>query len=313
MKPQVALILALSMLPACASIPLRPAPQKLQPWTVALRNQQPEDAFAAVYRVGPYRLVFVGAQHTNQNDSLTFRIIRDAYANFKFDTVIAEGFPTSWGVNPPRILDDVARSKVATDGFVEGGETVPTVLGAQQQLARVFGGETDDLGIKKQVAANGISEKDLLGFYVLRNVPQWIGERELKDASDPRLAALVKKALARQRDRLQMSVDTLSDYPEWLAWYEETNGKPLNASFDTEEVGPLADGRLGTNRIAYAVSRARDAYLHRLIVDHLNSRENVLVVFGGSHLMIHRPALDAVLGSPCYSGTDVRRAATTCH
>ncbi len=313
MKPQVALILALSMLSACASIPLRPAPQKLQPWTAALRDQQPEDAFAAVYRVGPHRLVFVGAQHANQNDSRTFRIIHDAYANFKFDTVIAEGFPTAWGANPSRILDDVARSKVATDGFVEGGETVPTVLGAQQQSARVFGGETNDLDIKKQVAADSVSAKDLLGFYVLRNVPQWISERELKDAGDPRLAALVNKALARQRDRLQISVDTLRDYSEWLAWYEETNRKPLNASFDTEEVGPLADGHMGTKKIAYAVSRARDADLHRLIVDHLNSRENVLVVFGGSHLMIHRPALDSLLGRPCYAGTDLRRAAMTCH
>ena len=59
-------------------------------------------------------------------------------------------------------------------------------------------------------------------------------------------------------------------------------------------------------------ARERAAYLHRLIVTHLNSGESVLVVFGESHLMIHKPALDAVLGSPCYVGADMARAAADC-
>lgn len=312
MKHTVPFVALLSMLAACASLPLHPAPQKLQPWTTALRDQQPADAFAIVYRAGSRRLVFVGAQHANQNDSLTFRLIRDAYATVKFGSVIAEGFPTSWGVNPDRIFAYVSRSKVAADGFVEGGETIPTVLGARAQASRLIGGEADDLEIRTQVTANGVSDRDLLGFYVLRNVPQWISERELKDAGDPRLQALVDTALTRQRDRLQLPVTILPNYAEWASWYQKTNGHPLSASFDTEEVGPLADGQFGTNKTAYAVSRARDGYLHRLIIDHLNSRENVLVVFGGSHLMIHQPALDAVLGRPCYTGTDLHVAVISC-
>lgn len=312
MRFAITLVSTMTLLSACVALPLNPAPKKLQPWTTTLRDRQPNGPFAAVYHVGARHLVFIGAQHENQNDSPTFRMIRDAYAIFKFDTVIAEGFPTSWGPNPARILDEVAKTKTATDGFVEGGETVPTVLGAQQQAARLWGGETNDLEIKGQVAANGISDKDLLGFYILRSLPQWIGEREIKDAKDRRLPLLVERALARQHDRLQISATTLPDYVQWRAWYEATNGKPLDASFDTEEVGPLADGRFGTNKVAYAVSKARDTYLHRLMIDHLNAKESVLVVFGGSHLMIHRPALDAVLGKPCYAGTDLRIAAKPC-
>lgn len=293
-------------------MPLNPAPQKLQAWTTTLRDQQPEGAFAAVYRVGSHHLAFIGAQHENQNDSPTFRMIRDGYAAFKFDTVIAEGFPTSWGSNPARVLDEVAKTKIGADGFVEGGETVPTVLGAQKQAARLIGGEPDDAEVKKLVTMDGVSERDLLGFYVLRNLPQWIGEREIRDAADPRLPSLVDPALARQRHRLELPATTLRNFAKWLAWYESTNGKPLSVSFDTEEIGPLADGRFGTNRIAYAVSKARDAYLHRMIIDHLSAKETVLVVFGGSHLMIHRPALDAVLGKPCYAGNEMARAATSC-
>jgi hypothetical protein len=297
---------------ACATLPLKPRPQKLQSWTATLRDQQPVGPFAAVYRIGSRRLVFVGAQHENQNTSPTFQMIREAYTSFKFDAVIAEGFPTSWGANPTRILDLVSKSGTSADGFVEGGETVPTVMGAQQQAARLFGGEPDDTEVRRLVVIEGITDRDLLGFYVLRSLPQWIGERQINDAADPRLQSLVVAALSRQRERLRLPAQTIPDYAAWLSWYEMTNGKPLNASFDTEEVGPLADGHFGTNKIAFAVSKARDSYLQRLMIDHLNAGESVLVVFGGSHLMIHRPALDAVLGHPCYAGNELALAAKSC-
>jgi len=302
----------LLLLSGCVAAPLRPALEKLEPWTTSLRDRQPEDAFAAVYKRGRHRLVFVAAQHANRNDSLTFRLIRDAYATFQFDTVIAEGFATSRGVNPPSIFKYAAESGPEADGFVEGGETVPTALGARQENAKLWGGEPDDLDIKAGVLAEGISDADLLGFYVLRNVPQWIGERKIEDAGDSHLKPLVEAALTKSRAALQLPADVLAGYAEWTEWYEALNRKRIGVSFATEEVGPLADGKFGTNRIAFAISRARDAYLHKLIISHLNAGESVLVVFGGSHLMIQRPALDAAIGQPCYVGTELRRTALTC-
>ncbi len=304
--------LILLFLSGCAAVPLRSAPEKLEPWTTRLRERQPEDAFAAVYKRGGQRLVFVAAKHANRDDSLTFRLIRDAYAAFQFDTVIAEGFPTSRGANPRSIFEYVAKSGPRSDGFVEGGETVPTVVGARQEKAKLWGGEPDDLDIKEQVIAEGISETDLLGMYVLRNIPQWIGERKIAHAGDPRLKPLVEEVLATDRAALQLPPSVLANYAEWASWYQRLNGKALGPDFVTEETGPLADGRFGTNRVAFAVSRARDAYLHKLMIGHLNAGESVLVVFGGSHLMIHRPALDAAIGRPCYVGTQVLHAASAC-
>ena len=152
----------------------------------------------------------------------------------------------------------------------------------------------------------------MLGFYVLRNIPQWIREQKIADAGDPRLAPLVDAALYKDRAALQLPAGTLPGFAAWSAWYRRLNGKPIGADFTTEEAGPLADGRFGSNRIAYAISRERAAYLHELVVRHLNAGESVLVVFGASHLMIHRPALDAVLGPPCYSGADLQQAAADC-
>ncbi len=302
----------LVMLTGCATSSWVPAVGKLQPWTTVLRDQQPDEAFAAVYKAGSKHLVFLGAKHANRVDSPTFRMIEAAYAAFRIDTVIAEGFPTSRGANPPATIAWAARNLPTADGFVEGGETVPTVMGSQREPATLLGGEADDLEIKARVAADGVSAEDLLGFYVLRNIPQWIGERQISDAGDPRLSALVSAALAKNRESLQLAPGILPDFAAWAAWYQRLNQRPIGPAFVTEEVGPLADGRFATNRIGHAISRARAAHLHHLIIAHLNARETVLVVFGASHLMIHRPALDTVLGEPCYTGADLMAAAAAC-
>lgn len=300
------------LLSACAASPLRPATEKLQPWTTHLRDQQSGEAFAAVYKRGAHRLVFVAAQHANRDDSATFRLIREAYENFHFDTVIAEGFPTSRGANPPSVIKYAAENGANAEGFVEGGETVPTVLGAGRQRANLWGGEADDVEVKAQVLSAGFSAADLLGFYVLRSIPQWIAEHKIDSAGDSRLKPLVESALARNRVTLRLPNAVLSDYSQWASWYSAANRKPIDAGFVTEEVGPLADGKFYSNRIAYAVSRARDSYLHQLIISHLKAKENVLVVYGASHLMIQRPALDAAIGRPCYVGTELARSVSAC-
>lgn len=302
----------LLFLSGCAAAPVRPAPEKLEPWTTSLRDRQPDDAYAAVYKWRRHRLVFIAAQHANRDDSLTFRLIRDAYATFRFQTVIAEGFPTSRGANPISLYKYAAENGPKADGFVEGGETVPTVLGARQENANLWGGEPDDIDLKALLVAAGLTGADLLGFYVLRTIPQWIGERKIEHAGDTRLGPLVEAALVKNRAALQLPADVLANRAAWARWYEDLNRKPLGADFVTEEVGPLADGKFGTNRIAFAVSRARDAYLHKLIIRHLNAGESVLVVFGGSHFMIQRPALDAAIGPPCFVGTQLARATSLC-
>jgi hypothetical protein len=87
---------------------------------------------------------------------------------------------------------------------------------------------------------------------------------------------------------------------------------PFGATFVLEETGPLADADHGSNRIAAAISGVRDAFLLETIADRLNADDTVLVVFGGSHLMILRPALDAMLGQPCCVGSELSSTAGRC-
>ncbi len=299
------------MLFASAPNRLSPAPEMLAPWTTALRDSQPADAYGAVYAMGDKKLVFLAAVHSTKTDSLTFKVINDAYDAFDFDIAIVEGFPTSRGPNAERLLD-YARNARAENGFQARGETVPAVLGALKEGATVLGGEPDDSDIRDALLSSGFDPEDLLGFYTLRTIPQWIRQEKINAASDLRIAALLEGEIEHNRERLALDADVLPTSAAWDAWYARTNGKPFGDDFESEEAGPLADGPYGSNRIAAAISRARGAFLHNLIIERLNAGDNVLVVFGGSHYLIHRPALDRAIGAPCYLGAGMAEAPVAC-
>ena len=291
-------------------VPVRPDATRLAPWTTTLRSQQPRDAFGAVYAPGRNLLVFVGAAHTEEIDSLTFRMINDAYASFDIHAVLVEGVPRSRGPNNDRLLQWVA-GQSQHEGRQDGGELIPAIRGALAEGAVVWGGEPDDAQIRDALAAQGVSSEDVLGFYTLRTVPQWLNERQITSPDDAHTRTLIDAELMRNRERLGLPATMLPGYAAWSEWYARTNGKAFGAMFELEETGPLADGRYASNKIAAAISRSRDAFLLDAIADRLNAGQSLLVVFGGSHLMIQRPALDAMLGPPCYVGGELSSAAAS--
>lgn len=282
----------------------------IAPWTTELSRIQPDEPFAAIYARRGQVLIFIGAHHENATDSLTFRIIEDAFTRFSIDTLLTEGSAYSNGANPRGLLGYVARQR-EVDGFVEGGETVPAVRGALASGATVWGGEPDDADVRDRVFSMGFGAEDVLGFYVLRLIPQWVRERRIEGPSDPRLVQLIELQLRHERTSLGLDEAVLPDADAWLGWYRRMNRKAIE-EFEPREVGPLADGRYTTNRINAAIGSARDAFLLETVANHFNAGENVMVVFGASHLMQLRPALDRMLGAPCYVGRAVTDATGRC-
>ena len=119
---------------------------------------------------------------------------------------------------------------------------------------------------------------------------------------------LITAELEHNRQRLAVPGTVLPEYAAWPEWYAKINHKAFGLTFDSAETGPLADGRYGSNKVAEAISHAHDDFLLDIIVQHLNAGESVMVVFGESHLMILRSALDSMLGAPCYVGSELSRA-----
>jgi len=181
--------------------------------------------------------------------------------------------------------------------------------GGTRRGAELWGGKPDEVDVKARVMAQGFSAEDVLGFHVLRTISQWVRKRRVENAGDSRLQFLVEEELRRARGALELPGTVLPGFERWADWYQALNGRPIGPDLAVEEVGPLSDDPFPSNRIAAAVSQARDAFL---IIKHLNAGKSVLVVFGGSHLMIHRPALDAALGGPCHASESLEAAAARC-
>ncbi|MCB2099128.1 MAG: hypothetical protein KDE05_15965 [Parvularculaceae bacterium] len=305
-------VLALLACAACATSPIEERSDALAPFTIALRDSQPDGALAVVYEMRGARLVWIAAEHATRTDSLTFSLINDAYRYFDFDTVIVEGCPASWGANAERLVNYAQEGAgKEKDGFQPNGETVPTVLGGIADGATIYCGEPDDAALLQFLSERGIAAADVLGFYTMRMIPQWIRERQIVDAGDPAVDALLDEELRRNRGDLGLDEDVLATVGDLRRWYEAKNGKALDAGIKLEEVGPLADGPYETNVVGAAISRARAAYLHGLVIDRLKEGGSLLVVFGASHLMIHKPALDASLGEACYYGAALQDALTS--
>lgn len=290
---------------------LQPDPSRIAHWTAELRAEQTGRSRIAAYDWRGHKLVFVGARHSTDPDSPTFRLIGDVYALTNVDVLIAESFPYSLGDNPERMSAWLER-QTETDGLVQGGETVPALRGAIAQGARYFGGEPDDSELLARLEAQGVSGEDVLGFYTLRTVPQWVRQERIDGPEDARLPALIEDELDYNRERLQLPASLLADYQSWAAWYARINGKPFGASFESEEAAPLADGAWPTNRISASIGLARDAFLLDIIATHLNAGDDVMVVFGSSHLAQVLPALDHMLGPPCYLGEEPQAASPGC-
>lgn len=297
---------------ASASVAARPDPgAKLQRWTTTLRDAQNDLPLITRYNGASASLTFIGVVHETDPHSRSFRMIEQAARTWRPRAVIVEGIPTRWGSDDPRI-DALGGEALDARGRQPSGETVPAIRWARSARAEVWGGETDDVAVKTFVRRYGVSDRDLLGFYVLRVVPQWLREGTISSTRDPKLAELVNRQLIRSGADLQISADVLPDSAAWASWYERVQGKPVTGGLADDEAGPLADGRWPTNRISELVGRARDAHLFALARHLLRRKGKVMIVFGASHAVVTRPAFDALLGKPCYTGTSITLALSRC-
>jgi hypothetical protein len=310
----VSITLATILLGACASMSgthLGVDPGRLAPWTRALRDQQPEHPYVIVYNNRRTRLVFVAAQHENSVDSETFRLIDRSFTLWPVQSVIVEGSSAALGPQPAELIA-ITRRPPPSSGMDPDGETGPAVRNAIKLGARIYGGEADDLAIRASARKAGIADLDLLGYYVLRVIPQWLRDGSVTGPTDPALSQLVSTQISRSASELGITPNIMPTFADFALWYQRTNGKRLSEGIDQEEAGPLADGPWPTNRIGAAVSRRSDTHLVWQIADRLKKDRSVLVVFGGSHAMIDKPALDAMLGQPCYVGRDIDAARREC-
>lgn len=284
----------------------------LASWTRSLAATQIDGPELTIFRHRSDLLIFVGVEHDADPSGPTHQLIGSAFALAAPEVVIVEGIPTDWGIDSPKLIS-LAEEALDAHGLQPNGETVPAVRGALRHGSRLLGGEPSDRQVRETVNRLGYNDRDLLGFYVLRVVPQWIIQDEIADLADPRAINLINEELARSSATLGLSQNILPNAASWYAWRRQRNPAAHSARLAIEEAGPLADGPWPSSRIGAAISRVRDVHLYNLTVQQLSEHQTVMVVYGGSHALIQRPALTKLLGQPCYQGVNIEQARESCN
>lgn len=291
---------ALLGLAGCKSAPTCSLdPSKLVSWNNWAALQQPgEETYTSVYADCGKQVTFVAAAHSNEAGSDTYLKVRAAFDAASPEFVIAEGFPTDMGRSPDAMIGYAAEMEGTPGDF----EPLLTIRLAAEAGIPFVGGEPVDKSVLEDVTASGVTAEDLFGYYIVRQIDQWVQSGEASSYSDPAIDALIADYAASFTGDTGLSAGDLanvSTFDAFRIWYEKTNGLPYATGFRPEDAWPTSpETDRQTNRLSNRVADVRDRHLQGVLSDALSEFDRVLIVYGASHHLVHAQALESAFGKP---------------
>jgi hypothetical protein len=227
-------------------------------------------------------LYYIAADHANVASSPTFILVSRVFENLPIDAVVIEGLQRSYGFSPECILQSF-KSQRHGDFYRWGEPSFAAILASERSIP-FTGAEPDDKSVCQQLLAKGYSREDVIGFYFLRQIPQYRRDHTIADKGFRRaftdFVSTIKPALGLD--------DQSFDYSQFLHWCRVRNGTNfIPENLEIDDVAPLSEGKLFTQRISAAVGQIR-----------------VLVIYGASHLATQRRVLQSLLGEPVRQSRD---------
>lgn len=169
------------------------------------------------------------------------------------------------------------------------------VIMADERKIPFFGGEPDHQDIFKGLKTRGYTEEDILGFYVVRQIPQWVRQLEdkkgLLEGKVPNFLGYYCRLFSTK------SCPTLLEVKDW---YKEKMGHELTAEVVNEDVAPLLDSSVFTQKISSDVGYIRNHFTLNVIQQLIAKYKKVAVVYGAGHFICLRNSFDVVLGLPAF-------------
>jgi hypothetical protein len=268
-------------------------PQQIRQWNRQLDNEYPQDKpVIAHFKNGEYELFYLAAQHETNLKTPTLRLVEKLYQH-DFKALIVEAFQRSEGQSPSWALRDAING--LKKDFIKGGEPALSIIRANSRKIPFFGGEPDHHELYSALKARGYSDLDVVGFYVIRQIPQWIRENQNKSQLLERnVPGFVKMFCPK------FPISPCPSLYEIRSWYKLRMDKELTADISSDEISPAADGKLFTQKISTAVGDVRDRFTLRLIEEMLNRYHQVAIVYGSGHFTTLKKSFEAALGKPTY-------------
>jgi hypothetical protein len=265
-------------------------PAKIRPWSDELGSEYPRNkAVIAHFKRNNFELFYLAARHTNTMGEDTLNLVQTLFDKFKFNVLIIESLPHSVGESPKWFIDEAKAGR--TTKFIKGGESAMSVILASNKKIPFFAGEPDHQDIFRGLKAKGYSDLDVLGFYTVRQIPQWVREQNDKKTMfqkkiPPYLSHYCKT----------FSVQSCPNAEDVMKWYKDKIGYELTPDVSNEEVAPYAEGKLFTQKISSEIGTIRDHFTLNIIEQMLIKYERVAVVYGASHFSTLRKSFEKYFG-----------------
>ncbi len=258
--------------------------------------------YVARFEKGRKTLLYLASEHVSAEkypDLLqhpTFKTIKKLFIDFRPQVVIVEGLDTGNELSPRSIIEYA--DKCITTTYISGcGESFYAINQARHNKADYVTGEPAETKLIKDWTALGQKPEDLLGFYLVRQIPQFKRQGSFDPLGFPQRADQFL-----QRYQKKMGIQVKYGFEEFVQWYQQHMSKP-KSYLDIENNDPAPHGgpdATYVQRISHEVSFFRDQNVLETIERMLNLYDRVLIIYGGSHLITQEPALEQELGKAEY-------------
>ncbi len=290
------IIIGVILLMSCAaSKAFRVKPSLINDGSQERYSREPfRQPYFSRFQNGGKQLLFIATEHEVGLSSDTFRLIQRQVSTFRPQIILVEGIAETDAQNF-QLIDRIIDCR--KDCFQRCGEDMFAVSVALLSDIPYAGIEVSDVEVKKALLASGFSETDIIGFYVLREIPYYRRSGETVVYKDEK--AFLHHVKVRQ-ERLKM--DIAFDLDAFRRWYLKRTGRKLVVdTFDHNDISPShSSGFL--HAMSRTIGRIRDRHIADTIAAALNAHDRVMVVCGQGHLVTLRPVLEDMLGKPIAKG-----------
>jgi len=220
---------------------------------------------------------YIGARHTINKKSATYKLIRKIIKKYKPELIVIEGIPNKLGLNPN--IDDwhwVGESQYAIDMGKKYG-------------CNYVGIEPDEEFIYKKLIKKGIKVDDIYGYIFLR----W------HTYSYSTLHVTKQKFINEWEKIRTYHLDREFKKHKWdyQKWYLSRFHEKFKYGSNINYADPYGQSKIITQNVSYEFGKIRNIFDIKKLYKYLNKYNNVLYIMGMNHPFADKDVLIDTFGN----------------
>lgn len=253
----------------------------IRSWSSELQSKEMTLPYFSIFRSGGKELVFVAAKHSKNIESPTHELIANILKKYKPQLLIVEGYPTNLGISPSNLIERANNCPKENCPEQRYAVKIGHSLGTSFLGGMPRGHWLKDVAIK----ALGVSEIDILGFYIARTL--FRGRKTEKKYNH-----LLKK----YGNKLRIKGYKNFDYLQFKNWFSSIMSKKWSKkNLNPNDFAPLDKPIHLFHKISRTLSHNRNIHLAKLIRKHTKKFDKVVVIYGAAHLVSLKPFLEKTI------------------